>query len=232
MKVVDMLKHKSESLAKHHFEIGDLMSPVLREYWNGIVDKANANPIVHWVRDHTSHAVPAEVSTDTAQSSQQKQHELSAAAELVFQELNQQLDQEIHLGDWIDISQDRINAFGEVTEDMQWIHTDPERAAQESPFKTTIAHGFLTLALLSKMTDSVEADKSMFPTARMVVNVGLNQVRFPYPVKAGNRIRTRSKLTKVTVINKGLEVEREMKVEIDGVRRPGCVVTSVIRVYF
>lgn len=66
----------------------------------------------------------------------------------------------------------------------------------------------------------------------MTVNVGLNEVRFPYPVKAGNNIRARSKLLKVTPIKRGLEIEREVKVEIDGVRRPGCVVVSVIRLYF
>ncbi len=86
--------------------------------------------------------------------------------------------------------------------------------------------------MLSKMTDSVDPEQSLFPTARLVVNVGLNQVRFPYPVKSGDNIRTRSKLLKVTPIKKGLEIEREMKVEIDGVRRPGCVVVSVIRLYF
>ncbi len=115
---------------------------------------------------------------------------------------------------------------------MQWIHTDPERAEQESPFKTTIAHGFLTLSLLPKLTDSVDPDSAMFPTAKMVVNIGLNQVRFPYPVKANNQVRAVSTLTKVTPIRKGLEIEREIKVEIDGVRRPGCVAVSVIQLHF
>lgn len=228
MKVVDILKHKSEALAaKHNIEIGDLMSPVLKEYWSGIVDKATANPIAHWIRDHRF-LLPVEDISEQEQSSV----ELSPEADLVYQQLNNKLGEQIHLGDWIEVTQEKINAFGEVTEDTQWIHTDPERAERESPFKTTIAHGFLTLSLLTKMTDSVESEKSMFPTARMVVNVGLNQVRFPYPVKANNRIRTRSKLVKVTPINKGLEIEREMKVEIEGVRRPACVVVSVIRLYF
>lgn len=99
-------------------------------------------------------------------------------------------------------------------------------------FKTTIAHGFLTLALLPKLTDSVDADKPLFPTAKLVVNLGLNQVRFPYPVKAGNNVRAVSTLTKVTPIKKGLEIEREIKVEIEGVRRPGAVVVSVIQLHF
>ncbi|MCG6418596.1 MaoC family dehydratase, partial [Vibrio fluvialis] len=140
--------------------------------------------------------------------------------------------QVIHVGDWIHVDQERINQFGLVTEDMQWIHTDPERAAVESPFKTTIAHGFLTLALLPKLTDSVNPDNNLFPTAKMVVNIGLNQVRFPYPVKSGNNLRASSTLTKVTPIKKGLEIEREIKVEIEGVRRPAAVVVSVIQLHF
>ena len=115
---------------------------------------------------------------------------------------------------------------------MQWIHTDPERAATESPFKTTIAHGFLTLALLPKLTDSVDPSIATYPTAKMVVNVGLNQVRFLYPVKVGNRVRAKSTLIKVTPVRKGLEVEREIKVEIEGIRRPACVVISVTQLHF
>ncbi len=226
MKVVDILKHKRESLAKHHMDLKDRMPPVIKDYWSGIVN--SASPIVHWMRDQTLvSAVNEEV-----KPTEQESFELCAKAQQVYDELYEKLDQEIHIGDWVTISQERINTFGEVTEDMQWIHTDPERAAKESPFKTTIAHGFLTLSMLSKMTDSVDPEKSLFSAARMVVNVGLNQVRFPYPVKVNNKIRTRSKLIKVTPIKKGLEVEREIRVEIDGVRRPGCVVISVVKLYF
>ncbi len=226
MKVVDILKHKRESLTRHHSGIKDRMSPVIKDYWSGLVN--SASPIVHWMRDHA--LIPAV--NEEVRPTEQESFELCDKAQQVYSELHQKLDEEIHVGDWITISQDRINTFGEVTEDTQWIHTDPERAAKESPFKTTIAHGFLTLSMLSKMTDSVDPEKSLFPAARMVVNVGLNQVRFPYPVKANDKIRTRSKLIKVTPIKKGLEVEREIKVEIDGVRRPGCVVISVVRLYF
>ncbi len=228
MKVVDILKHKGESLTKHHLEIKDRMSPVIKDYWSGFVNRASASPILHWMRDHA--LLPAV--NEEVKPTEQESFELCAKAQQVYNELHQKLDEEIHLGDWITMSQERINSFGEVTEDTQWIHTDPERAAKESPFKTTIAHGFLTLSMLSKMTDSVDPDKPLFPEASMVVNVGLNQVRFPYPVKVNDKIRTRSKLVKITPIKKGLEVEREIKVEIDGVRRPGCVVISVVRLYF
>eukprot|EP01001_Neometanema_parovale_P008664 NODE_4929_length_1000_cov_33.622577_g4722_i0.p1 GENE.NODE_4929_length_1000_cov_33.622577_g4722_i0~~NODE_4929_length_1000_cov_33.622577_g4722_i0.p1 ORF type:complete len:158 (-),score=7.66 NODE_4929_length_1000_cov_33.622577_g4722_i0:405-878(-) len=157
---------------------------------------------------------------------------MAPEAQKLYDELSEKIGEVIHIGDWVHVSQERINQFGAVTEDMQWIHTDPERASVESPFKTTIAHGFLTLALLPKLTDSVDPDKPMFPTAKMVVNLGLNQVRFPYPVKAGNNVRAVSTLTKVTPIKKGLEIEREIKVEIEGIRRPGAVVVSVIQLHF
>lgn len=227
MKVVDMIKHKTDSLAKHQFELKDLMSPVLREYWADFINRANSQQIFPWLKDHQTPAVNEEVAPTVV-----PEIEMSPEAEALYLELSEKIDQEIHVGDWLSVDQDRINAFAQITEDMQWIHTDADRAATESPFKTTIAHGFLTLSLLSRLTDSVDEENPPFPTAKMTVNVGLNEVRFPYPVKAGNKIRARSKLLKVTPIKCGLEIEREIKVEIDGVRRPGCVVVSVIRLYF
>lgn len=227
MKVVDMIKHKTDSLAKHQFELKDLMSPVLREYWADFINRANSQQIFPWLKDHQTPAVNEEVAPTVV-----PEIEMSPEAEALYLELSEKIDQEIHVGGWLSVDQDRINAFAQITEDMQWIHTDADRAATESPFKTTIAHGFLTLSLLSRLTDSVDEENPPFPTAKMTVNVGLNEVRFPYPVKAGNKIRARSKLLKVTPIKRGLEIEREIKVEIDGVRRPGCVVVSVIRLYF
>lgn len=225
MKVVDILKHKSESLArKHHFEFRELMSPMLREYWSDIVNRAHAQHLFPWVKDHSTPAVNEE-----SPQVDKTLIPMSEEAEKLYLELQNQLNEEIHVGDWATIDQERINAFGVVTEDMQWIHTDPERASQESPFKTPVAHGFLTLSMLSKLTDSVDPENPQFPAAKMTVNIGLNHVRFPYPVKAGNRIRARSKLLKVTPVSKGIEIEREIKVEIEGIRRPGCVVVSVIR---
>jgi acyl dehydratase len=157
---------------------------------------------------------------------------LKPEAQRLYKQLQTQIGEVIHTGKWLVVDQERINQFGQVTEDMQWIHTDPQKAEVDSPFRTTIAHGFLTLALLPKLTDSVDPDKPIFPTAKMVVNIGLNEVRFPYPVKSGNRVRAISTLLKVTPIKKGLEIEREIKVEIEGIRRPGCVVVSVIQLHF
>lgn len=227
MKVADLFKHRGETHAKHQSDFMQWMSPTVREYWGEFLTKANNRHLFTRLRDLQQPAV-----NDEVQTPEPKSIVLKPEAQALYDELQLKLGEVIHTGEWLDVSQERINQFGQVTEDMQWIHTDPERAETESPFKTTIAHGFLTLALLPKLTDSVDPEQSLFPTAKMVVNIGLNQVRFPYPVKSDNRIRAISTLSKVTPIRKGLEIEREIKVEIEGVRRPGAVVTSVIQLHF
>ncbi|NGZ68281.1 MaoC family dehydratase [Vibrio aestuarianus subsp. cardii] len=225
MKVENLFKHRGDSMSKYQSEFMHWVSPTVREYWGEFLHRTNSRQLFSWVRDFHQPAVNEDI--PVAEPIQ-----LKPEAQALHNQLQAQIGDVIHIGDWMTVDQQRINQFGQVTEDMQWIHTDPEKAEVDSPFKTTIAHGFLTLSLLPKLTDSVEPSKSMFPTAKMVVNVGLNQVRFPYPVKSGNRVRAVSTLLKVTPIKKGLEIEREIKIEIDGVRRPGCVVTSVIQLHF
>ena len=95
---------------------------------------------------------------------------------------------EIAVTDWLTVTQERINLFAEATEDRQWIHLDRERAAKESPFKTTIAHGFLTLSLVAHfMQQAIKVQGGL----RLAVNYGLNRVRFTAPVRSGARIRAR-----------------------------------------
>ncbi|MDN3695876.1 MULTISPECIES: MaoC family dehydratase [Vibrio] len=225
MKVANIFKHRGESWSAQHSEFMQWMSPALREYWGEFLNKTQNSHFFSWVRDHQLPAVNEEAPAP-------EPIELKPEAQEVYDQLLTQVGEVIHVGNWLPVDQNRINQFGQITEDNQWIHTDPEKAATDSPFKTTIAHGFLTLALLPKLTDSVDESNSMFPTAKMVVNIGLNQVRFPYPVKSGNNVRAKSTLLKVTPIKKGLEIEREIRVEIEGIRRPGCVVTSVIQLHF
>lgn len=223
MKVADLLKHRAENLVKHT-EFKQWMSPTVREYWGEFLNKANNRQLFAWMKEFSQPANEEVAAPEPIV--------LAPAAQAVYDELLPKIGEVIHTGDWMMVDQERINQFGKVTEDMQWIHTNPEKAAEQSPFKTTIVHGFLTLALLPKLTDSVDPDNSLFPTAKMVVNIGLNSVRFPYPIKSGSRVRAVSTLSKVTPIKKGLEIEREIKVEIEGVRRPGCVVVSVIQLHF
>ena len=92
--------------------------------------------------------------------------------------------QEVGVSEWIEVTQSMINAFADVTRDKQWIHIDTERAARESPFGTTIAHGFLTLSLLSHLHGQAV---SVHAEQKMAINYGLNRVRFPHPVPAGSR---------------------------------------------
>jgi acyl dehydratase len=225
MDVVNLLKQRRVTFSKHHQQLMQKMTPAVREYWDELLTKTNNLHLFSWVKD-----VNDAVAQDMAAES--KVIILSPAAQTLYDTLQMQIGSVIHVGDWITVEQERINQFAQVTEDTQWIHTDPERAEQESPFKTTVAHGFLTLALLPRLTDSVDPLRPLFPTAKMVVNVGLNQVRFPYPVKSGDKLRAKSTLLKVTPVKKGLEIEREITVEIEGVRRPGCVVVSVIQLHF
>ncbi|MDR9826667.1 MaoC family dehydratase [Vibrio sp. FNV 38] len=236
MKVVDMFKHRSEAVTKYQEELKQKVSPGVREYWEGIRHKTNNRAFFNWLKEVNDLAVnePSIEPVDEKLKAKKvpASVEIKPEAQLVLDQLQEQIGDVIHTGDWLMIDQGRINSFAGVTEDEQWIHTDPERAEQESPFKTTIAHGFLTLALLPRLTDSVDPDNTMFPTAKMVVNIGLNSVRFPYPVKSGNNVRAVSTLTKVTPIKKGLEIEREIKVQIEGIRRPGAIVTSVIQLHF
>ncbi|RLB72511.1 MAG: MaoC family dehydratase, partial [Deltaproteobacteria bacterium] len=108
--------------------------------------------------------------------------------------LKPQIGQEIHVGPWLQIDQQRIDQFAAVTGDQQWIHIDPERAKRESPYGTTVAHGYLTLSLLPYLTESNHPDffQKNYPGMKYRVNYGLNRVRFPAPVKVGAKIRART----------------------------------------
>ncbi|MBU2899175.1 MaoC family dehydratase [Vibrio hepatarius] len=230
MKVADLFKHRGE---KSQSEFMQWMSPTVREYWDEFLQKTNNGHLFARFWDMQRPAVNDEVQvTATTSDIRTRSIELKPEAKELYAQLETKLGQVIHTGEWLEISQQRIDQFGQITEDMQWIHTNPERAEAESPFKTTIAHGFLTLAMLPKLTDSIDPDHTLFPTAKLVVNIGLNQVRFPYPVKANSRIRAVSTLSKITPVKKGLEIEREIKVEIEGIRRPGAIVVSVIQLHF
>ena len=211
------------------------LSPTLRDYWAEVLQRANNIQLLSWVREHSPFAdvvVEPPAAEPAAEVEPAKKPELLPEARALLEELQARLGEETHVGEWLEVSQERINRFAEVTEDHQWIHTDPARAALESPFRTTIAHGFLTLALLPVLTDSVNPEKPQYPRAKMAVNYGLNQVRFPYPVKAGSRVRARTRLARIEVIKRGLELVNEITVEVEGSRRPACVAESVVRLYF
>ena len=125
--------------------------------------------------------------------------------------------------DWHEVTQDDINAFADVTGDHQWIHVDPERAAA-GPFGTTIAHGYLTLALLPAFLERV-----FEPEARLTVNYGLNRVRFTAPVPVGSRLRARFEVVSASETTGGVQLALAATVEREGGDKPACVAEAVYR---
>jgi len=142
-------------------------------------------------------------------------------------ELSNYLSQEVGVSDWFEVSQERINQFAAATEDRQWIHLDQERAANESPFNTTIAHGFLTLALLSELAKMAVSVGGV----RMAINYGLNRVRFVSPVAAGSQIRGRFTLATLEEFKGGVQATWNVTVEREGSEKPCCVAEWVVRYY-
>ncbi|MGH3830198.1 MAG: MaoC family dehydratase [Pseudonocardiaceae bacterium] len=125
------------------------------------------------------------------------------------------------------IEQRRVNAFADATEDHQWIHLDPERAAA-GPFGATIAHGFLTLSLLPHLLDQIYRVEG----ATMMINYGLNKVRFPAPVRVGSTVWADVTLAEATEVTGGLQLVLRTTLWIEGGAKPGCVADYVARVYF
>jgi acyl dehydratase len=128
---------------------------------------------------------------------------------------------------WFEIGQDRIATFADATDDHQWIHIDPARAARESPFGGTVAHGFLTLSLLPSML----ADVLVMVDAKLVVNYGLNKVRFPAPVPAGSRVRAAIVLAALDDEAGSAQLTLDVTVEREGGTKPVCVAEFLVRRY-
>lgn len=133
---------------------------------------------------------------------------------------------EVAVSPWLDITQRMIDEFAEVTHDSQWIHVDPVRAAAESPFRATIAHGFLTLSLLSHLYLSCIE----IAPRRMGINVGFNRARFTAPVKVDSRVRGRFAIQEIKRVGGGIEIVWNVTVEIEGEPKPALVAEWVTRV--
>jgi acyl dehydratase len=141
--------------------------------------------------------------------------------------LDARLGQQIAVSDWFELTQSRITQFADATGDHQWIHVDPVRAAAELPSHTTIAHGFLTLSLLSTLI----RESIRVTGLRMAINYGLNRVRFVSPVPAGSRIRALITLKAVDAVSDGFQVTWEVTIERDGAEKPACVAEWIVRYY-
>jgi len=137
-------------------------------------------------------------------------------------------------GEWFQVTQEQIDQFADVTHDHQFIHVDPE-AAKGTPFGTTIAHGFLTLSMLTKLSagaSSAPADPARYEGMLMGINYGFNKVRFVNPVKVGSRIRARAVTTNVELKGNSLEISRNFIVEIEGEEKPALVAEWLTRVVY
>ena len=146
--------------------------------------------------------------------------------------LQSRVGQEIHTSDWLTIDQALIDGFADATRDRQWIHVDPQRAATESPYGQTIAHGYLTVSLYPFLRGLVDANKPLAPGVQRVINYGINKLRFPNAVVAGSRVRAHCKLLSAEEAKGSLELIEEYSVEIAGRERPACVAECIMRLYF
>lgn len=154
---------------------------------------------------------------------------MAARAIESLDELKTWIGREAGVSDWLTITQERINQFAALSEDRQWIHVDVERARRESPYGATIAHGFLTVALLTRLVrDAVE----IRVPSKLLVNYGFNRLRFPAPVLAGSRIRARVTPNSVNEIADGVEVAWGVVVEIEDHAKPALAAEWLVRMYF
>jgi acyl dehydratase len=140
-----------------------------------------------------------------------------------FEELQAAVGEPLGPSNWLSISQTRIHQFAEATGDHQWIHTNPERAATDSPYGQTIAHGHLTLSLIPMMVTEI----FRFEPARLQINYGLNRVRFPAPVLEGSRIRMHATLLDAGEVDRGVQITLDLHFECESQPRPVCVAQAI-----
>lgn len=147
-------------------------------------------------------------------------------------DLQTKVGTEVHVSDWLEVTQDMVDAFGRATGDMQWIHTNPERAKAESPYGGTIAHGYFTLSLYPQLRDLVNESTPIFPGVKNVINYGLNKLRFPAAVPVGSRIRAHCELVSAEEVKNSVELIEKYSVEVEGQERPACIAEAVMRLYY
>lgn len=154
-----------------------------------------------------------------------------ALAETLAQ-LSRQIGTEVHVSDWLEITQPMVDDFARATRDQQWIHVDAKRAAAQSPYGSTIAHGYFTLSLYPYLRGLVDESKPLFPGVRNIINYGINKLRFPGAVPVGSRIRARCRIVAAEEVKDSLQLTEEYTVEVEGQSRPACVAECAMRLYF
>ena len=145
-----------------------------------------------------------------------------------FKEFKLMIGKELPTGNWYTITQEMINDFANATLDKQWIHIDEKRAAKESPFKSTVAHGFMSVSMISKLLEEVFTIKSV----KMGLNYGLNKVRFPNPVLVNSELRILSSIKEIEdLANNGIKVTFLCTIEIKGQEKPACVAEFLVALF-
>jgi acyl dehydratase len=159
---------------------------------------------------------------------------MSDAAAKAFELFKADIGNDEGTGEWFEVTQDQINQFADVTHDHQFIHVDPERA-KATPFGTTIAHGFLTLSMLTHLSSgasSAPPSPGKYEGLLMGINYGFNKVRFVNPVKVGSRIRARAVTTNAELKGNAIDITRNFTVEIEGEEKPALVAEWVTRTVY
>ena len=145
-----------------------------------------------------------------------------------YEEFASHLGEVLGISEWMQVDQDRINLFADATNDHQWIHVDPARAQVESPYQSTIAHGYLTLSLLPYMWNQIVDVRNI----KMLVNYGMNDMRFGQPVITGSRIRTKAVLSNIQDLRGICKTEIHVTIEIEGQRKPALDGKATFLYYF
>lgn len=154
------------------------------------------------------------------------------ALEQGFEYWSSKIDEPI-IGDWHEMTQDRIDLFADATGDHQWIHVDPVRSKIESPYGGTIAHGFLTLSIIPLLTDDMNLEDIPVAGIKQFVNYGINKVRFMSPVKPGDMVRSNYHLVSVEKMRrKALRIIKKVTIEIQDSKKPACVAETVTLIFF
>ena len=150
----------------------------------------------------------------------------------VLADLNSKVGQEIHVSDWLGVTQEIIDMFANATGDHQWIHVDQNRCKEESPYGTTIAHGYFTRAVYPQWRGLGYAKEPLFPGLTNVINYGLNKLRFTNVIKVGSKIRAHCTLVAAEEVKNSIQLTETYSVEIEGEERPACVAECIMRLYF
>ena len=157
---------------------------------------------------------------------------MSGLLDKAFQQMQSRVGEQTSQSEWFEVTQERINDYASVSMDHQWIHVDVDRANKESPFGAPIAHGNLTLAIMSHLPMASIAEGPKVEGQKLGINYGFDRIRFPSPVPVGTRIRATSTLKRVELKGGMLETMNEIVVEAQGKEKPVCVAESLGRMVF